>query len=133
MELCPVPVAAKIVKSVMAMAVVLFLGAPGRLVLFCPAGLDELAVSLTGVHDVLECPNELANQEVPPDVGARNGTTNPLDDIRHTREPFQEAFEKVDGILAPDVIAEHDPSLMGAFSESECKRIISVCKPIHID
>ena len=133
MELCPVPVATKIVQSVVAMAVVLFFGAPRRLVLFCPAGLDELTISFTRVHDVLECPNELANQEVPPDVGAGNGATNPLDDICHTREPFQETFEEVDGILAPDVVAEHDPSLIGAFSESKCKRITGVCKPIRID
>ena len=63
------------------------------------------------------------------DMGTRDRTTNLLDNFNHTRESLAEAVEEIDSILAPDIIAEHNPLLTSTFSKSEGECIICVCKP----
>jgi hypothetical protein len=78
---------------------------------------------------VLECPDKLTDKQVSIDMGTRDHATNTFDNFSHTQESLVEAFEEIDSELAPDIIAEHDPSLTGTSGKSEGECIIHVHKP----
>lgn len=61
-------------------------------------------------------------------MGTRDCAMNMFNNFSHTQESLMGVFEEIDSELAPDIIAEHDPSLTGAFSKSKGECIIHVHK-----
>lgn len=114
-KLGPVPVSTKVVQGVVTMAVILFLGAAGHLILLCPAGFDKFTIGFTRVFDVLECPDILTKCEMPTNVSTWNHAVNMLDDRGHAGKVLLKSFVEVLDILTEDVVAEHDPSLTTGF------------------
>jgi len=88
MELTPVPVAVKIVKCVMSMAIVNLLGTSCCLVTLSPAAFDLLAVRLAREFDIIESPEELTMPRRDSDMHLGYCSSHFVDQIRHFREVF---------------------------------------------
>jgi hypothetical protein len=59
----------------------------------------------------------LAGADVIPDVHLGYCTPHAINEMHQAREPGCEAFAKFDGVLAPDIVAEHYPAKIVSFCQ----------------
>ena len=128
MVLCPVPIPAKVIQGIMTMSIILLLRATCCLILLCPTGFNHLTICLARVLDILECPQDLTEYQVPTNMGTWNRTTDPWNYCWHSRKSCLETIKQMDQILTPNIIAKHNPAVIGTLSKSKGLSIIGVSK-----
>ena len=107
-DFLPVPITVKVIQCVMAVASIFLLHASSSLVGFCPGRLNTLPAGAPNIWCIIEGVSVHTVVLVVTDVHLRDATNGTLNDRDKVQEPFLEAFDLVDAVLAFNFITKID-------------------------